>query len=310
MRAMSTPRNNESDHAVAQRPNYVLHVGLFAATCTTTYMFGGLAFAATLMTILFVHEMGHYITARIHNIDASPPYFIPLPPQVTLGTLGAVIRMRRSIDDRNKLLDVGASGPLAGLVVAIPLLIVGLTKSSVGIAPPGTMVIEGNSLLYIGLKYLVTGLYLPAADGTDVQLHPMAFAAWVGLLITFINLIPIGQLDGGHVARAFLGNKHERLSRWLHMGLLGVGAVVATYLCVDAHTSGYTWGAAARYGAWGAAPWLVWSLMLLVLRRVSGGVYHPPVAGPPLSRGRRVLLVVTALVFVAIFTPIPLRQGL
>ena len=143
---LTSAASQPAEEIARERPNYLLHVGLFAATCVTTYMFGGLAFAATLMTILLVHEMGHYVAARYHGIDASLPYFIPLPPKVTLGTLGAVIRMRKPISDRNKLLDVGASGPLAGLVVAIPLLVVGLVKSEVGLAQGGGTVIEGNSI--------------------------------------------------------------------------------------------------------------------------------------------------------------------
>jgi membrane-associated protease RseP (regulator of RpoE activity) len=296
--------------AAPDRPNYVLHVGLFVATCYTTYAFGGVAFAATLMGILFVHEMGHYVAARIHRIEASLPYFIPLPPKVTLGTLGAVIRMKNPIADRNKLLDVGAAGPLAGLVVCIPLLVIGLYLSDVGPMSTGGGLIEGNSLGYIALKFAVHGRYLPA-DGLDVQLHPIAFAAWVGLLITFINLIPIGQLDGGHVARAFFGNRHEMLSGWIHRAMLAVGAVVATWLMLDARTTAnYEWWAAAKYGLWGAAPWGVWALLLLGMRRLSGGVYHPPVTEEPLTPGRKRTLWVTAIVFLLIFTPVPLRQPL
>jgi len=289
--------------------NYRLHALLFALTCATTYLSQGLAFAATLMAILMVHEMGHYIAARVHRIDASLPYFIPLPPQFSLGTLGAVIRMRRPIDDRNRLIDVGAAGPLAGLVVAIPLLIIGLSLSEISTAPTGG-VIEGNSLAYIGLKFVVAGRYLPAADGTDVLLHPMAFAAWVGLLITMINLIPIGQLDGGHVARAFLGNRHERFSALLHWLLLPIGLVVTAWLTFDARASGYPLADAVLHGVMGGMPWIVWSLMLLVLRRLSGGIYHPPVGGEKLTAGRRLLVALTAVIFVLIFTPVPLRQAL
>lgn len=290
-------------------PNYLLHLFLFVLTCTTTYLSQGLAFAATLMSILVVHEMGHYIAARIHRIDASLPYFIPLPPQFSLGTLGAVIKMRRPIENRNRLVDVGAAGPLAGLAVAIPLLVIGLSMSELSTAPTGG-VIEGNSIAYIALKLAVTGRYLPAADGTDVLLHPMAFAAWVGLLITMINLIPIGQLDGGHVARAYLGNRHEGFSAMLHWLLLPIGLIVTGWLTVDARAAGYALGDAVQHGLMGGLPWIVWSLMLLVLRRLSGGVYHPPVGGEALTAGRRRLVALTAVIFVLIFTPVPLRQSL
>ncbi|HTM19708.1 MAG TPA: site-2 protease family protein, partial [Kofleriaceae bacterium] len=205
----------EAAQEAQERPNYLLHAGLFLATCATTWLAGGAAFAATLMAILLVHEMGHYVAARLHRVDASLPYFIPLPPVISLGTMGAVIRMKKPIEDRNALLDVGAAGPLAGLLVAIPLLVIGVALSPVSTAPSGG-VQEGNSIAYLLLKLAVTGRILPAADGTDIDLNGMAFAAWVGLLVTMINLIPIGQLDGGHVARAYLGNRHERFSTVLH----------------------------------------------------------------------------------------------
>jgi membrane-associated protease RseP (regulator of RpoE activity) len=228
---------------------------------------------------------------------------------VGLGTLGAVIRMREAIADRNKLVDVGAAGPLAGLTVAVPLLAWGLALSPLGYSDePG--VIEGNSLLYLGLKLVVHGRLLPSADGLDVQLHPMAFAAWVGLLITMINLIPVGQLDGGHVACAYLGERHEQSSRWIHRGLASVGAVVMVALATEALALGARWEDAAGYAAWAAAPWLVWAIMLLAMRAMSGGVYHPPVGQVPLTRGRRRLVSFMALVFVLIFTPVPLRQAL
>ena len=185
-----------------------IHLGLFAACCATTWWFDGPYFAATLMGILLCHELGHYVTGRRRGVEVSLPYFIPVPPQFTLGTLGAVIRMKKPISDRNALFDVGAAGPVAGLVVAIPLLVIGLSLSSLGPVKPDDM-IEGNSILYALLKYAVFGRWLPSG-GVDVQLHPMAFAGWVGLLITMINLMPIGQLDGGHVARAALGQSHEK----------------------------------------------------------------------------------------------------
>src|SRR5262249_19738430 len=162
----------------------------------TTTAVGGPVYAATLLGILLTHEMGHYVVARRHGIDVSLPYFIPVP--FALGTMGAVIRMRSPIPTRDALIDVGAAGPLAGLAVAVPLLLWGLAESPVTPIPPGGA-IEGNSLGYLVCKLLVKGRVLPG-DGLDVQLSPMAMAAWVGLLVTFINLIPLAQLDGGHIA--------------------------------------------------------------------------------------------------------------
>ena len=311
----------ELEREAEAAPRLHLHVLLFVLTCATTFVAGaqlagsfdvraGVQFAGTLMTILLCHEMGHYVVARRHQLDVSLPYFIPLPPFVSLGTMGAVIRMRRPISDRNQLIDVGAAGPLAGLVAAIPLLLVGLSLSPLGHTTQEGSVIEGNSLAYLALKFLVHGQYLPAADGTDVQLHPMAFAAWVGLLITMINLIPIGQLDGGHIASAWLGPRHERMSGWLHRLLLVVGAAVVAFLLAEGRSAGWSWEDSLTRAALAGMPWLVWAVLLLVMRRLSGGVYHPPVEGAPLSRGRRALAVVMVIVFVLLFTPIPLREAI
>lgn len=287
-----------------------IHVALFAATCVTTTLAGGPVYAATLMAILVTHEMGHYVVARRHGVDASLPYFIPLP--TALGTLGAVIRMRSPITRRDALLDVGAAGPLAGLAVALPLLAVGIARSpvvdlSATPSPGGPPLLEGNSLLYLGLKLAVKGRVLPAGT-IDIQLDPMALAAWVGLLVTFINLLPIGQLDGGHVAAAYFGDRQERIAGWLHGGLLFVGAAVAAVLGFEAREAGRAGTAAFLYGLKGAMPWFVWALLLLVLRRASGGVYHPPVGPEPLSPSRRALFWVVAVVFVLLVTPVPMRE--
>ena len=287
----------------------LVHVGLFGAACVTTYMAQGPAFAATLMSILVFHEAGHYLVARRHGLPVSLPYFIPLPPQWTFGTLGALIGLREPIEDRNQLVDVAAAGPLAGLVVAIPLLVVGLALSPVSIShDPGT-IIEGNSLAYLGLKYIVTGKVLPGADGLDVQLHPMAFGAWVGLIVTMINLIPIGQLDGGHLAAAILGDRNERWSKTLHLGLVIVGISVAIWLIGDALGQGLELEDAVSYAFPSAMPWIVWAGVLLLFRR-AGDRYHPEVNSDPLSFGRRVLVGVVITVFVLIFTPVPLRSAL
>jgi membrane-associated protease RseP (regulator of RpoE activity) len=293
-----------------------IHVGLFVATCATTTWAGainhgwagGVAFAATLMTILVCHEMGHYVVARRHGLDVSPPYFLPLPPQISLGTLGAVIKMRAPIRDRNQLLDVGAAGPIAGLVVAIPALIVGLALSEVGPLVPGGMQ-EGNSVLYGVIKLTMFGQWLPSG-GVDVHLHPMAFAAWVGLLITMINLIPIGQLDGGHIMRARLGDRHETLSAFLHRALLVVALASGAWLFALARADGAGPWAALGYAGMGAAPWLVWSIALTIMRNLAGGEYHPPVTGRPLTPGRRRLGWAMLVVFLLLFAPVPMRATL
>jgi membrane-associated protease RseP (regulator of RpoE activity) len=297
---LSAPRLTPRDLAV--------HVGLFAAACVTTWLSGGVAFAATLMGILLCHEMGHYVVARRHGVDVSLPYFIPMPPYLTFGTLGAVIKMKQPIGDRDALLDVGAAGPLAGLVVAVPLLAIGLTLSEIGTIEEGS-VLEGNSLFYLGLKGVIFGRILPEGT-TDVQLHPMAFAAWVGILVTMINLIPIGQLDGGHVLRAWIGDRHERLSLILHKGLVAVAAAVFVGMTVVARLWGYGWVDALGWAGPGALPWLTWALLLLLLRRASDGQYHPPVGDGALTPGRRRLAMLVLVVFLLIFTPVPLVPAL
>ena len=284
-----------------------IHIGLFAACCATTWWFGGPYFAATLMGILLCHELGHYVMGRRRGIDVSLPYFIPMPPQLTFGTLGAVIRMKNPISERNALFDVGAAGPVAGLVVAIPLLVIGLQLSTIGPSGPDDM-IEGNSILYALLKYAVFGRWLPA-DGVDVQLHPMAFAGWVGLLITMINLMPIGQLDGGHVARAALGQAHEKWSERLHAVLPIFGLIVGTVMFVLAQRAGRAVLPSLSYAQYGVTPWLVWTLLLGWMRR-RAGEYHPPVGDVLLAPMRRRYAIAMLVIFLLIATPVPLRPAL
>lgn len=286
----------------------LIHLGLFAACCATTTLSNGAAFGATLMGILLCHESGHYFVARRRGLPVSLPYFIPLPPVVSLGTLGAVIRMEKPIEDRGALFDVGAAGPIAGLVAAIPLLVIGLELSPVGPSPPDSA-IEGNSILYAVLKYAVFHQWLPDNHGIDVQLHPMASAAWVGVLLTMINLMPIGQLDGGHIARAALGHRHETWSKRLHMALPIVGLAVASAMFVAARHAGKAPVDALRYAAYGAIPWLTWTLLLALLRS-RAGEYHPAVRDTPLDPARRVLAIGMLLVFAVIWTPVPWRPVL
>ena len=284
-----------------------LHLALFAACCATTWWFAGPWFAATLMAILLCHELGHYVIGRRRGVEVSLPYFIPMPPQLTFGTLGAVIRMRTSIPDRNALFDVGAAGPIAGLVVAIPLLVAGLSRSSVGPLHPDDM-IEGNSILYALLKYAVFGRWLPSG-GVDVQLHPMAFAGWVGLLITMINLMPIGQLDGGHIARAALGQAHEKWSGRLHLALPALGLAIGSAMFVMALRLGRGVTDALSYASSGLVPWLVWALMLGWMRR-RAGEYHPPVSETLLDPRRRRYAIAMLVIFLLIATPVPFRPAL
>jgi membrane-associated protease RseP (regulator of RpoE activity) len=304
------------------------HALLFLATVITTTATGALyvhpermlpiadgwTFSLPLLVILLCHEFGHFTVARLHGVKASLPYFLPLPPPIgMLGTLGAVIRMPPATD-RRKLIDIGAAGPIAGLVVAIPILLYGLSLSKV--APlVGVGMQEGNSLLYALLKFLVTGRWLPA-DGADIMLHPTALAGWAGLLLTMINLLPFGQLDGGHVAVAYLGNRYTSFSRRLSPALLllSVGVFAWVWFLTDGLLAD---PAVARVLASqgvdsvsvalaAAMPWLVWFGMLRLMSYLAGGE-HPAVDDKPLGRSRGVLFWFVVVVFVAIFMPVPLR---
>jgi membrane-associated protease RseP (regulator of RpoE activity) len=266
-------------------------------------------FALPLLAILVTHELGHYVAARLHRVPASLPYFLPLPVLNPFGTLGAVIIMPKRIRSARALLDIGAAGPLAGLVMAIPIMLIGLALSSVGPrgAGGGTLYIqEGQSLLYFLLKTAVHG-YIPADQ--DVHLHPTALAAWVGLLVTFLNLIPYGQLDGGHVAYALLGKRQNRLAKlvpllpvtmalyngWIH--LLPI-ALRASRDGIGSTTP------EAWFAASGVTIWITLLILLWLLGRSTGGG-HPPVDDERLSRSRKGVALFTLGMFVLLFMPSP-----
>jgi membrane-associated protease RseP (regulator of RpoE activity) len=257
----------------------------------------GLPFALSLVGILFVHEMGHYVLARRARVDTTLPYFIPVPFGV--GTLGAIIRMRSAIPSRRAILDIGASGPLAGLAVALPLLVWGLAHSQIQAVPAATSpsspfgvfmawlsgrppaadagqaIHFGNSLITWAAQRLVVGELAP---GTDVVLHPVAVAASLGLLVTALNLVPAGQLDGGHVLYALLGRRRALLaSHVTSTGLLLAGIF-------------FSWS------------WLVWWF----LTRFVVGLGHPAaLEEEPLGPRRRAVAIVSLLLFLATFVPVP-----
>ena len=296
-----------------------IHVALFLATVATTLwsgyqlsplaghaatladvVRGGLPFAASLVAILFSHEMGHYLVARRHGVFATLPYFIPVP--FGAGTLGAVIKMRSAIPSRRAALDIAAAGPLAGLAVALPLLLWGLAHSevhSVAAAPVGSALQSpfavvrallqhrplvggdlgpqyfGDSLLTVAAARLVHGS-LPA--GSDLVLHPVAFAAWLGLLVTTLNLVPIGQLDGGHVLYALAGRRAAHVgSRLVSAGLLAAGIFLS-------------WN------------WIVW----WALTRFVIGLRHPPsLSEEPLDPLRAGVALLSLALFALTFVPVP-----
>jgi membrane-associated protease RseP (regulator of RpoE activity) len=280
---------------VRPRRRVRLPVLLFIATCLSTLMAGmsdeaaddlgyldtfiyGLWYAVPVMTILVCHEMGHFIQAHRYGVYASWPYFIPMPFS-PLGTLGAVIAMEPRMGHRKALFDIGISGPLAGLVPTFIFLLVGLHYST--IRPwPEHGIVYGDPLLF---KFLATKILHPIPEGYYVAKDPMAFAGWVGLLITSLNLIPIGQLDGGHVLYAMLRERANRVA-----ALLLLFAVVIVVLHFR------------QYGNW---------LPMLVLIYFVVGTVHPPTAddNEPLGIGRIVLGWLTLAFIVIGFTPTPLR---
>jgi membrane-associated protease RseP (regulator of RpoE activity) len=289
-----------------------LNLGLFVLTALSIFDTGAMAeegpyrlisgwkFAVPLLAILLAHEFGHYFAARYHRVPASLPYFIPLPRFGLLGTLGAVIAMRGSIRSRNALLDIGASGPLAGLVVAIPVLVWGIAHSPVMPPDPRFSVQEGQSLLYAAIKWLVHGT-IPA--GHDVQLHPAAFAGWAGLFLTLINLLPFGQLDGGHIAYALFGEKQNRFAPWFRRALLPLFLLNLASFLIPALEQGDRLHIEVAIG--NSLFWLLWYGVLGLLARLAGRD-HPPVDPGPLSPWRRVVGWISLGLFVALFMPTPI----
>jgi len=320
---LRTPLNMAARLVAVEPRRVVLPVLLFLATVISTLYVGqlfvlayaaesgaspgptgtildGWPYAAPLLGILLCREMGHYVAARYHGIPVSLPYFIPVP--FFFGTFGAVIRTRGQLRSRSALLDVGAAGPLAGMVVAIPCMIAGLALSEVRLLPTEPYQLEGQSLLYGLLKRLVVG---PIPEGSDVFLHPLAWAAWIGFLVTMINLIPVGQLDGGHVTYALFGNRYRRISVWAHRLLVLLGLGAGCWFGVQAILAHRSAGDVAAEFAVGGN-WIVWALILWILNRATKG--HPPVDEADRLTPLRVALgSICVLLFVLLFMAVPLR---
>ncbi|MCL6545699.1 MAG: site-2 protease family protein [Bryobacteraceae bacterium] len=236
----------------------------------------GLAYSCTLLAILLAHEMGHYLTCRRYGLDATLPYFIPFPS--VIGTLGAFIRIRSPIYYRRVLFDVGIAGPLAGFAVVLPAAVYGIWCSKV---VPG---ISAQADLQFGTPLffrILQGLLIPGASPGDIALHPVAQAAWVGVFATALNLLPIGQLDGGHILYAVFPARHRLLSRLFLVLLLPLGLIYP--------------------------PWLVWAAILLLL-----GSRHPLVYDfSELDQARKRLAILALGLFLLCFmvAPIETRWG-
>lgn len=227
----------------------------------------GSEFAATMLVILVAHELGHYVAARLHKVDASLPYFIPMPILSPFGTMGAVIRMRGVIPTRRALLDIGASGPIAGLCFAIPLYMWGAAHSKV-VPASGS----GEGSVQLGesvLLKVIDHFFAPhVAAGMDLQLSPIAFGAWGGLFVTMINLLPVGQLDGGHVAYALLGPKQDKYAQLVHRCMLAFFFVVVLGHVARDLQAGLGFYFLGRHLA-NSLFWLVWFQVLAVLGSLS-----------------------------------------
>ncbi len=266
-------------------------------------LLSGWPFAVALLSILLAHEFGHYLAGRFHKVDVSLPFFIPLPFSI-LGTMGAFINMREIPRNKRDLLDIGIAGPLSGLIVAIPVLFIGLKLSSLDtIALPGSGMgsyLEGNSILYLLAKYIVFGKLLPAPaayvlppflhwllyfftgwpapyGGVDVFIHPVALAGWAGLLVTALNLIPAGQLDGGHVLYTLFGDRLRKTLPFI-IGALGI--------------MGIFWSG-----------WWLWAVILLIFGRVHA---EPLDQITELDPRRKALAWLTILIFLLTFSPVPM----
>lgn len=259
----------------------------------------GWTFAVPLLTILLAHEFGHYIAARLHKVEASLPYFLPLPLLSPFGTLGAVIAMPNRIRSRNALLDIGAAGPIAGMIVAIPVMAIGLAHSEVLEASTSGYVQEGQSLLYLLMKRIFVG---PIPPGYDVMLHPTALAGWVGFLITMINLLPWGQLDGGHIGYALFLDRHHRVGRWVRAALIPLFFynVVVFVLPIMLGKSQMSYFNAFS----NSSPWAIWFIVLAVLARFAGP-NHPPTEHNHLSPSRRWVAWGCLVLFLLLFMPTP-----
>jgi membrane-associated protease RseP (regulator of RpoE activity) len=253
---------------------------LFAATAVSVFLTGaqsekgflshdsivaGAEFSGALLSILLAHEFGHYIAARIHKVEASLPFFIPMPILSPFGTMGAVIRMRGAIRTRKALLDIGAAGPLAGLCLAIPLYAWGVAHSRIVFPDRAVGGELGESLLSRLLDHLFAAR---VPEGGDILLSPVAFAAWAGMFVTMINLFPVGQLDGGHVAYALLGRRQDKVAVVAHRSMLAFFFVsLASYVVRDlrAGLGLYRLGQHVNDSMF----WLIWFEVLAVIGIVS-----------------------------------------
>jgi membrane-associated protease RseP (regulator of RpoE activity) len=258
---------------------YVSDFGRQKVTFDPLLILQGFWYSGTILLILGAHELGHYLACRYYQVDASLPFFIPMPVVLT-GTLGAFIKIREPIPTKRMLFDIGVAGPIAGFLFAVPALFIGVSMSPIAQVPPDLFGYNlGEPLLFQAAAWLMWG---PVPEGYSLNLHPMAFAAWFGLLATALNLFPIGQLDGGHISYAVLGR----------------GSTAVT-ICAIGVTIGLTYFSTS---------WLVWTF-LLVAMTLAMGPRHPRTIDEdiPLDRGRVWLAAAAMVILVLCFTPNPIE---
>ena len=268
-------------------PGFLQALGMLAAETVRLlfdpgFMVHGLWYSVTILAILGCHEMGHYLTALRYGVDVSRPYFLPAPLPLT-GTLGAFIRIRSRIPSKVALFDIGIAGPLAGFAVAVPALFLGLAMSHVVALPTDPRILAnyselGEPLLFRFASWAIFGT---VADGYTVNMHPVAFAAWFGLIMTALNLFPIAQLDGGHISYAVLGSRSTVVTMVMMAAAVGLTLV--------------------------SSSWIAWTVMLLVML-VTIGPRHPRTLDEevPLDRGRLILAGLAMLILIICFTPAPI----
>lgn len=271
---------------------------------TLAQWLSGVPMMLAMMAILLAHEFGHYFAAKHHQVAVTLPYFIPLPLISPVGTMGAFIQLRQPFKTKKQLFDIGVAGPLGGLIFAFPLIFWGVANSTVQEISRGeNSVLEGNSIFYLAVKYLLHGQLLPSFDqygdlpfwqeflrllagvlpqggGADIFINSLAFAAWFGLFVTAMNLLPVGQLDGGHIIYCLLGEK----ARWLGLALVGLMFILGIF--------------------WWSG-WLLWALLVFFVI----GPGHPPPLNdlPPLGLPRMLLAYLMIFIFIILFMPNPLQ---
>ncbi|MBI5641943.1 MAG: site-2 protease family protein [Deltaproteobacteria bacterium] len=276
-----------------ERPKILLPSVLFVITIITTVTAGalyqgadilhspwdiakGIPFSISLILILGTHELGHFIASRRHGVSTTLPVFIPGPPlPPMIGTFGAVIKIKSPITTKSALVDIGASGPLSGFAVALIVTAIGLELSTVMLVTPSTEVLAlGSSLIFKFLTYITVGT-MP--EGYDVMLHPVAFAGWIGMFVTAMNLLPIGQLDGGHIVYALIGRKHRLFS----MAMIAILVVLGIF----------NW-----------TGWFIWAALISVI-----GMWHPPIEDEysPMDGKRKAVTAAAIIVFILTFMPTP-----